>query len=149
MSHSYQLIGSVVSRLNSNLSDEYNGTRNGDYVFGPDQKINFNRFMPKYQVVFNGETTVDKSIGNDFTRTKNTTISVYAFSKRGDTGSYSQLKNRDLILYLLDKAEESLKSYRMDNFSLIGVGDIEDFNYITEQSTYLAAKPFIYKRRES
>ena len=148
MSYSYELIGSVITRLNYDLTDEYNGTRNGSYVFGPDQEINFNRFMPKIQVVFNGETTVDKSQGNDFKRTKTTTISTYVYSKKGDVGSYSQLKNRDLVLYMLDQIEKSLKSYKMDNFSLMGIGDVENFNYSPEHGIYYASKPFIYMRRE-
>lgn len=148
MSYSYELVGSVVDRLNSNLQDPYNGTRTGSWVFGPDKEINYNRYMPKIQVLFDGEGTSDKSKGNNFKRTKQTTLLIGFFTKDGDIGSYSELKNRNLVLYMIEKIEQDLKSYQMDNFSLMGVGDVERLTYMPEHSIHLGAIPFFYKRRE-
>ena len=149
MAYAYQLVGSVVDRLNSNLEDPYNGTRTGSWVFGPDKELTFSRYMPKIQVTFDSETTRDKSLGNDFTRTKETTILVNFFTKEGEIGSYSELKNRNLVLYMLDKAEEDLKTYSMNNFSLTGVGEVVGLGYNEEHGVHFGTKPFIYSRRDA
>jgi len=148
MTSPHELVGSVITRLNSNLVDEYGGTRIGSYVFGPEQELIFNKYMPKFQVKFTTESTNDRTFGTSFLKTKPTTLDIWAFTKRGDIGSYTGLKNINLILELLDQVETSLGSYTMSRFSLTNIGDTDEVDYNAESSFYYGRKQFIYKRRE-
>jgi len=148
MTSTHELIGSVVDRLNSNLIDEFNGTRVGSYTWGPDQDILYNKYMPKIQVTFEDETSLDRSFGTSFLRTKPTTINTWVFSKKGDIGSFTGLKNKNLVFKILDQIETSLKGYNMARFSLADVGDMTDVDYNGENDFYYGRRQFVYKRRE-
>ncbi|KKK73349.1 hypothetical protein LCGC14_2894700, partial [marine sediment metagenome] len=78
-----------------------------------------------------------------------TVLSINFLTKQGDIGSYSRLKNRSLVLYMIEKIEQDLKNYSMDNFNLTGIGDIERLTYNPEHSIHIGTIPFFYKRREA
>lgn len=143
-----ELIGSVVDYLNDNLYDPNSSNRIGSYVFGPDKEMNFKRQLPKVQVVFDNESSVDRSQGSNYKRTKVTFITPIFFTGTGDLDSTSNLKNEPLVMYMLEEIEQTLKGTTFDNFHLIGAGDTGKVEYSNEHGIYVGGIPLTFQRRE-
>lgn len=148
------IIGSALNILNNTsiVSDPLSTSRVGSFFFGPDQELSMMRFTPKGHVIEAKHTPADQhSFGRVFRRDKIISIDINFYVKRGEsgTGSYSTLKNRDLVHTYLNIIENALLTHSgsFGDAKLIGFGDIDRPVYESNGGYYIGTISPIFKAR--
>jgi len=143
------LIGSILTNLNNTsiLTDPFNGTRIGSFVFGPDQELNFNKYMPKGHIDFNSKEHENKSYGRAFLMDGVHIIDITFFTRKGDVGSGTTKKNVSLVLNYIDLIGSAIRQNNIVGFSLADIGIVESINYNPTNGIYFGTLPVVYRER--
>ena len=151
MVHLGSITEEVRTLLNDNLVDVFSGTRAGSFVFGPDHEINYQKYMPKIQVVGGGTISKRDSFCTNWMRDKVYTVNVIFFTKFGDSGSdlTSGIKNKQLVSYYMEEIEKTIKT-NMGSVSaaFAGFGDVDEPLFDADNSTYIGIKPIMFRKVE-
>ena len=149
MNNFSNIIGSAINILNNNLTDYYNGTRVGSYFFDDDHEIVFLKYMPKGQVSIDTSTYSDKSFGTVPTYSESFRFYVHYFTKHGELGSGTSMKNRELACYALDEAKILLLTH-CGSFGCVDLSfdTVDRPMFLQEQNVYIASLPVIVKVRK-
>lgn len=147
--YQYAIVNSVVSILNSHCYDPLPATeRSGDMWFAPEQKLVFNRQMPKGKVYATTTEREDRSFGNEFQEVKTYFIDCIVFTKKGDTDPTLNIKDRELCEYILGSVESTLKTYPTGVAIVAGFGETGAVTFDEENGIFIGRLPVIFKVRE-
>ena len=140
-------ITNVLALLNSTtyLTDPYNGTRVGNFAFGPDYTMTFSKYMPKIQVTDSDSLTDRYSFGKS-KRNKQFTIHIYFYVNDGDKDPNTNFKNRQFVYDYLDKIEDAINNNmaQIPNVRNPQFGSTGRVVYIPEQKIYWGVKPVTF-----
>lgn len=143
------IIRDVKTILNSgsNVVDCYNGTRVGSLFFGPNDDMNFSKYMPKGQVTDQNINSERYTFGNKPRREKSPAIFVYFFTKKGDKDFTTGYKDKELVNDYLDRIEKAIN----DNIGSISGAHTPDYGetgrieYDRENEIYWGVKPITFR----
>lgn len=144
------IIGSALHIFNTYVTDEYNGTRVGSYFFKGDQQLYFTKYMPKGQVTEDTYNLDEKGFGRPPDRNETFRIHAHYFTKEGDKGASSRLKNRELCMYNINEMKNKILTHS-GSFGCVDVtfDTVERPVYIPEQRIYVGTLPIILKVRKN
>jgi len=144
------VIDNILNVLNDHATDYYNGDRIGSLAFGPDEEINFGKYMPKYQVLEGDYSTLEKSFGLNFARDKTFLAEIYCYTIRDDVGSNTNYKNRQLINQCLKDVELTIGSYvgSITGAHLQEVGMQAPVRFYVDKNFYFSSLPILFAWRE-
>lgn len=142
------LIGSMINLLNNtgSLADPYNGTRTGSFFFGPNQTLVFQKYMPKGQVIGTNWSEENPSFGRSYQRDEYYTLEVYFYTKSGDVGSGTTIKDRELVLDYLRRIRNIVrtKSNEFGDARLFNIGEVDPPFYLRDDNIYVGMIPFTF-----
>jgi hypothetical protein len=109
------------------LRDTLGSGRSGNFCFGQNETLVFNRNMPKINIKFPTKSQGIRTFGNSFTSQKTFTVNVFFYTHVGDKDSVTGYQDYDLVMYYLDLIESATKTNMslVTEASLIGFGTID------------------------
>ena len=122
------LVGSITAILNSGLTDPISH-RQGSFFFGPNDEINFQKYMPKGKVFGAPAFSDNHSYGVNPSRSKEYNIHVEFYTQRNMKDRTTGYKDEQLVTYFLEEIENKV----YDNLGSLGqVVIVESRNEDTE-----------------
>ena len=146
-----QALSTTLSILNTRVTDDYNGTRQGSFFFSGDHIVdNFDRYMPKGQVQEDEDVTDNQSFGIPFENDEFYRLNIRFHVKHGDIGSRSGLKNRAACLYYVKQIKNAINTYQGSYGGCVVTFDtVSQPLYIPESQRYLVTIPLIIQTRQT
>ena len=146
----YQIVNEIVDTLEKYGHDPLpSNERTGSMWFKESQEIVYNRQMPKGKVYFDTMIPDERTHGSNFTELKTYILNCVFFTKKSDKCQTTNKKDRELVQYMLQNIEDTLKTHKIPSATLIGFGEVDGpIPYDKTNNVFVGVKPVTYVKRE-